>query len=29
MYDRVSNTFYSNAGTGTFIAGEEVSEWQI
>jgi hypothetical protein len=26
MYDRVSNTFYSNAGTGTFIAGEEVSE---
>ena len=25
MYDRVSDTFFGNAGTGTFIAGEDVN----
>lgn len=28
MYDTISGKFYTNAGTGTFIAGPEVSPWK-
>ena len=26
LYDKVSNTYFTNTGTGTFIAGPEIVE---